>query len=174
MPITPPVAAIPRRCSSLRLRWWSRSARAHECVATTTPFASSSTWSTDGAARCETSRRIPSRSSSATARTPEAGRRLPVASSAEPSASSARDQCVNETIRTPSRWKTENSSTSAPIPGVPSSATSSAIFLSASAASISAAGAAERDLGRLRRLALERLELQQRRASDASATSGAT
>ena len=37
MPITPPVAAMPRRCSSLRLRWWSRSARAHEWVATTVP-----------------------------------------------------------------------------------------------------------------------------------------
>ena len=35
MPMTPPVAAIARRCSSLRLRWWSRSARAHECDATT-------------------------------------------------------------------------------------------------------------------------------------------
>ena len=81
---------------------------------------------------------MPRRSSSATARTPAAGRRLPVSSSADPSASRARDQCVNETIRTPSRWNTENSSTFAPIPGVPSSATSSAIFPSASAASISA------------------------------------
>ena len=60
MPTTPPVAAIARRRSSVRLRWWWRSANADECDAITGRVASSIRWSVHVAPRCDTSSMIPS------------------------------------------------------------------------------------------------------------------
>ena len=141
---TPPVAAMARIWSSVRLRWWSRSARAEEWVAITGRVASSSTWATPGGAQVRDvedhaeALHLPQRLH---ARPRSAGCRWRPRRCRRPAR--VRPQCAIEATRTPSRCRVGSSSTSASRPGMLSSASTRAIRPSPSAASICGAVGAE-------------------------------
>ena len=100
IPTRPPVAAIPRRCSSLRLRSLSATARTPPCDATTGRVAIASTSSIVAAELWATSTRIRRRSSSATSSRPAPVRPIFATPCADP-ANALSKKWASPTIRYP-------------------------------------------------------------------------